>query len=370
MRVPRMSAGSRSGVSCTRWNFAEIALASVVAVSVLATPGTPSSKRWPQPDRARPCVTAKGIAANSAVSMRRTSVCWPTMTLAISVSSPVTISPAACAFNAWCSIILLRGFAPQTPRTLARSSKYHPQKADRRRGDRQRNRVEIAVFRRRAPADERTFTLLDLLERLGEIAAGPRSEVAAAGRAGDVAQRRLLEPRADDTAVLVAQRRFLAVGEQLRHRDLVVRADADAVDVMPFLLVDGDLAPHFAAVVLAVRQQNEDLAGLAIVLPGDVERVLQRRADVGAEQGLRILLDPVEIERDGVEIARQVGQDQRAAGEADQPDAIDVLRLVLEEGADLLGRAREARRRYVVRAHRRRAVEHDHQVLALVLRRT
>src|SRR4051812_2827338 len=47
-----MSAGSRSGVSWTRWNFAEIAFASVVAVSVLATPGTPSSRRWPQPERA------------------------------------------------------------------------------------------------------------------------------------------------------------------------------------------------------------------------------------------------------------------------------------------------------------------------------
>src|SRR6187397_2337320 len=243
MRVPRMSAGSRSGVSCTRWNFAEIALASVVAVSVLATPGTPSSKRWPQPDRARPCVTAKGIAANSAVSMRRNSVYWPTMTLAISVSSPVTISPAACAFNAWCSIILLRGFAPQTPPhalsraasparsvrvarslPLARSSKYHPQQRDRRRGGRQRHRIQIAVFRRRPPADEGALTLLDLLQRLGQVAAGSRPQVAAAGRAGDGAQRRFLEPRAHDAPAFVAQRRFLAVGKELRHRHLLVRA--------------------------------------------------------------------------------------------------------------------------------------------------
>jgi hypothetical protein len=36
-----MSAGIMSGVSWSRWNFAAIARASVVAVSVLATPGTP-----------------------------------------------------------------------------------------------------------------------------------------------------------------------------------------------------------------------------------------------------------------------------------------------------------------------------------------
>ena len=41
-------------MSWMRWNRAEIACASVVAVSVFATPGTPSSRMWPQPARVSP----------------------------------------------------------------------------------------------------------------------------------------------------------------------------------------------------------------------------------------------------------------------------------------------------------------------------
>jgi hypothetical protein len=78
-----------------RWNFAEIAWASVVAVSVFATPGTPSSSKWPQPARALPRDAEKGIAAKRPVSSRRISVCWPTITLPISCSSPA-MTPAAC----------------------------------------------------------------------------------------------------------------------------------------------------------------------------------------------------------------------------------------------------------------------------------
>ena len=113
---------------------------------------------------------------------------------------------------------------------------------------------------------------------------------------------------------------------------------------------------------------HEDLARLPVVLAGDLERVLQRGADVRPEERLRILLDPVQVEGDRVEIARQVRQDERAAREADEADAVDVLRLVLEEGPDLLRRAREARRGDVVRAHRRGSIEHDDEILALVLR--
>ena len=78
--------------------------------------------------------------------------------------------------------------------------------------------------------------------------------------------------------------------------------------------------------------------------------------------------NPVEIKGDRIEVAGQVRQNQRAAGEADQADPVDVLRLVLQERPDLRGCARKARRRDVVRAHRGGTVQDDHQVLALVLR--
>src|SRR3954468_13402196 len=232
MRVPRMSAGNRSGVSWTRWNLAEIACASVVAVSVLATPGTPSSSRWPHPVLARPRETAKGMAANSAVSMRRISVCWPTMTLPISCSRPLTISAAACAFNVCCSITV---------------SEEEPQSADRQRRHRERPRVEIAILRRGAPADEPPFALLDLLERAGQVAAGARADVASTRGGREIAQRPLLEPGPDDAPAFVAQRQLPAVGLQLRYRHFLVGADADAVDVVPFLAVDGELLAHLGA---------------------------------------------------------------------------------------------------------------------------
>src|ERR1017187_1822 len=47
MSVPTMSAGSRSGVNWMRLNFACTAVASVRTESVLARPGTPSSRTWP-----------------------------------------------------------------------------------------------------------------------------------------------------------------------------------------------------------------------------------------------------------------------------------------------------------------------------------
>src|SRR5206468_3920147 len=204
MRVPRMSAGSKSGESCTRWNLAEIACDSVVAVSVLATPGTPSSRRWPQPERARPFETANGIAAKSAVSIRRISVCCPTMTFPISCSRPVTIAPAAWAFNSCCSIIRPPA-SPEPPTTAVGGGRSleEPEPRPRRGRARQRRRVQVAVFGGRAPAHERALALLDLLERPREVAAGPRPQVAPAGVARELAQRRLLEAGPDDAPAFV-----------------------------------------------------------------------------------------------------------------------------------------------------------------------
>ena len=102
-----MSAGSRSGVNWMRWNRAEIACASVVAVSVFATPGTPSIRMWPQPARTSLREVANGMAANRPVSKRRISVPWPTMTFAISDSRPATIAAAWSAAITFETIALL-----------------------------------------------------------------------------------------------------------------------------------------------------------------------------------------------------------------------------------------------------------------------
>src|SRR5918997_1813447 len=46
-RVPMRSAGTRSGVNCRRLNVPPSASATVLTVSVFASPGTPSSSTWP-----------------------------------------------------------------------------------------------------------------------------------------------------------------------------------------------------------------------------------------------------------------------------------------------------------------------------------
>src|SRR4051794_2450099 len=73
MRVPMMSAGTRSGVNCRRANVPPTAVASVSTARVFATPGTPSSSTCPR--------------ASSATSMRSTSRSWPTITRLISKST-------------------------------------------------------------------------------------------------------------------------------------------------------------------------------------------------------------------------------------------------------------------------------------------
>src|SRR4051812_20273735 len=61
-----MSAGTRSGVNCTRENVPPTTLARVSTASALATPGTPSSRQWPRASR----------ATNIPSTIRS----WPTMT--------------------------------------------------------------------------------------------------------------------------------------------------------------------------------------------------------------------------------------------------------------------------------------------------
>ena len=73
MRVPTMSAGSRSGVNCRRVNVPPTTAASVSTARVLARPGTPSSRQWPRASR-----------QTSRRSMARS---WPTMTFLTSNSA-------------------------------------------------------------------------------------------------------------------------------------------------------------------------------------------------------------------------------------------------------------------------------------------
>ena len=88
MTVPMTSAGSRSGVNWMRAKRALIASQRVRTVSVLARPGTPSSRTWP-PVR-RP------------IKIRSIMYDWPTMTLPTSfvMRSTNALSLATSSFSA------------------------------------------------------------------------------------------------------------------------------------------------------------------------------------------------------------------------------------------------------------------------------
>ena len=81
MRVPTMSDGSRSGVNWMRANVPPTTSASVSAASVLASPGTDSSRQWPR--------------ASRPTSIRSSRRFWPTMTLRSSKNTRSTVS-AVC----------------------------------------------------------------------------------------------------------------------------------------------------------------------------------------------------------------------------------------------------------------------------------
>src|SRR5215208_406110 len=89
MRVPTRSAGTRSGVNCRRLNEPPSTSATVLTVSVLARPGTPSSRTWPP--------------ARSATSTRSSIASWPTITRLISKSADSSASWAARSGRGSCS---------------------------------------------------------------------------------------------------------------------------------------------------------------------------------------------------------------------------------------------------------------------------
>src|SRR5919112_2188992 len=81
MRVPSRWDGTRSGVNWIRRNVPPSTCASVLTVSVFASPGTPSSRTWPP--------------ASSATSSRSSIASWPTITRLISCSAASSASRAS-----------------------------------------------------------------------------------------------------------------------------------------------------------------------------------------------------------------------------------------------------------------------------------
>src|SRR5215212_667269 len=88
-RVPVMSDGSRSGVNCSRAKVPPTAVATVSTVRVLARPGTPSIRQWPEARRhtstrssSRSCPTmtflaSKRMRSRSAASSVAGALCSP-----------------------------------------------------------------------------------------------------------------------------------------------------------------------------------------------------------------------------------------------------------------------------------------------------
>src|SRR5262245_31836825 len=80
--LPMMSAGMRSEVHCTRRNSRSNSRAKLLITSVLAIPGTPSSRAWP-PHK----IASRHWLISSS---------WPTMTLASSVRPCVSTRETVC----------------------------------------------------------------------------------------------------------------------------------------------------------------------------------------------------------------------------------------------------------------------------------
>src|SRR5688572_16070902 len=92
MSVPTRSAGSRSGVNWMRWKWASSVSEKVFTASVLASPGTPSSRMWPW-------------QRTPTMSLSR-SPFWPTITFCISATTLSTkrLSCRTISLIAWMSV--------------------------------------------------------------------------------------------------------------------------------------------------------------------------------------------------------------------------------------------------------------------------
>jgi hypothetical protein len=77
MSVPVMSAGSRSGVNCTRPNERSRACASDETSSVLARPGTPTSSAWPRATSVTSIASTTASCPTTAIEMAARSLAAP-----------------------------------------------------------------------------------------------------------------------------------------------------------------------------------------------------------------------------------------------------------------------------------------------------
>src|SRR5206468_4000896 len=83
----------------------------------------------------------------------------------------------------------------------------------------------------------------------------------------------------DVSAGIVAQERLRAVRLPERDRHLLVRSDADAVHAAVLFAERGERGIQLGAVILAVGDEHEQLARLAVVLLRDLARAAQRGAE-------------------------------------------------------------------------------------------
>src|SRR5919205_2740081 len=103
MRVPTRSAGTRSGVNWRRRNVPPSTSATVLTVSVLARPGTPSSSTWPP--------------VSSATSTRSSIASWPTTTRlhSYSAASRSRRASAAGSISGWVMGVVPRVWGSDEP---------------------------------------------------------------------------------------------------------------------------------------------------------------------------------------------------------------------------------------------------------------
>src|SRR4051812_45769692 len=174
-RVPTRSAGTRSGVNCTRLKLPPRTWASVLTVSVLARPGTPSSSTWPP--------------ARRATSSRSSIASWPTMMRFISKRAS---SSTARGSSPWCVAPAGGGGGGGKSVTCGlQSLDDPPEEAERHRGTSEQQQQATAGEGRRdlalllLLAQLRAEALVDGLEAAGAV--GP--EELAARRARDLLER-------------------------------------------------------------------------------------------------------------------------------------------------------------------------------------
>src|SRR4051794_38525452 len=285
MRVPTRSAGTRSGVNCRRLNEPPSTSATVLTVSVLASPGRPSSSTWPP--------------ASSATSTRSSIASWPTITRLISNSA---VSRASWASrdglgssgrsSAWsrrssgvtCNLLGSSGSAAR--RRVRTLSEVHSQGTPRAAAFHR----HFGLFSRPARGNRRGHVLRggdllvvdgdDLVARLHAAAGGGAARNDRVhDRAGAVRRRAVAAP---EVAALNRPAALDLGHDELHGRDRYGEADA-RVGIAARL----DLGVHADDAAVAVEQRAAGVAGVdrRVGLHGVGDREAVRGVDRAPERG-------------------------------------------------------------------------------------